>query len=399
MGPLFNIGIILLCGYLGGVIASRLKFPKIVGYIAVGILLEPSVLGVLPADFISNSIIANDFALAVITFSVGGSLALSKIRKLGKSILWITLLEAELAFILVAVGMTLIIGQGNFWQGLPLALLLAALASPTDPTATLAVVHEYNADGPVTRTLMGVAASDDALGIINFSLATAFASALLLGSSFLNLNNTLLQPLLIIFGSVLFGVALGVVLGVLERFIREPGALIAIVFGALFACFGAARYFGLDELLSTMTVGIAFVNISKKSGQVFSLVSSYFEELIFIIFFVLAGAHLRFDTLVSNWVWVLAFVVLRAVGKFAGTLLGSNLAGSGPKVKKYTAYGLLPQGGIVVGLALLARQDPHFQAFGTILVSLILGTTVIHEFLGPLCGKFALARAGEIGKK
>ncbi len=399
MGPLFNIGIILLFGYLGGLIAERLRFPRIFGYILVGILLEPSVLGVLPSDFISNSIIANDFALAVITFSVGGALALSKIRKLGKGILWITLLEAELAFILVAVGMTLVIGRGNLWQGLPLALLMAALASPTDPTAILAVVHEYKADGPVTRTLMGVAASDDALGIINFSLATAFASALLLGRSFLTLNNTLVQPLLIVFGSILLGVVLGIVLGFLERFIREPGALIAIVLGTLFACFGAARYFGLDELLSTMTVGIAFVNISKQSERVFSLISSYFEELIFIIFFVLAGAHLRFDTLISSWVWVLAFVILRTVGKFAGTFLGSNLAGSEPKIKKFAAYGLLPQGGIVVGLALLARQDPHFQAFGTVLVSLILGTTVIHEFLGPLFAKFAISRAGETKRK
>jgi Kef-type K+ transport system membrane component KefB len=141
------------------------------------------------------------------------------------------------------------------------------------------------------------------------------------------------------------------------------------------------------------------MNLSKKSGEVFSLISSYFEELIFIIFFVLAGAHLRFDTLASSWVWVLAFVVLRAVGKFSGTFLGSNIAGAEPKVKKFTAYGLLPQGGIVVGLALLARQDPHFQAFGTILVSLILGTTVIHEFLGPLLSKFAISRAGEMGKE
>ncbi|KPJ66579.1 hypothetical protein AMJ44_08200 [candidate division WOR-1 bacterium DG_54_3] len=398
MGPLFNLGIILLFGYLGGLIAERLKLPRIVGYILIGILLEPSVLGILPADFISNSIIANNFALAIITFSIGSSLALSKIRQLGKSILWITVFEAEFAFILVAIGMALVMGGGTFWQSLPLALLIAALASPTDPTAILAVVHEYRADGPVTRTLMGVAASDDALGIMNFSLATAFASALLLGGSYLTLNATILHPLLIILGSILIGVVLGIILSMLAKIIDNPGALIAIVFGMLCACFGATRYFGLDELLSTMTVGIAFVNLSRKSGEVFSLISSYFEEMIFIIFFVLAGAHLRFDTLASNWVWVLAFVILRTAGKFSGTFLGSKIAGAEPKVKKFAAYGLLPQGGIVVGLALLARQDPHFQAFGTVLVSLILGTTVIHEFLGPIFTKFAISRAGEMGK-
>jgi len=396
MGPLFNIGIILLLGYLGGALAENIKLPKIVGYILVGILLEPQALNILPANFITDSLIANNFALAIITFSVGGSLAFSKIKQLGKSIVWITVLEAEFAFLLVAVGMALFMGWGNIWASLPLALLIAALASPTDPTATLAVVHEYKADGPVTRTLMGVAASDDALGIINFSLATAIASALLLGRSYLTLNNTLINPLLIVSGSILLGVVLGLALTIICKKIDADGALIAIVFGLLFACFGFAQYFGLDELLSTMTVGIAFVNFSDKSQKVFSLLSDYFEEVIFIIFFVLAGAHLRFDTLASNWVLIVAFVILRAFGKFSGTVLGARIAGSKEVVRKNMAWGLLPQGGIVVGLALLARQTPQFQSFTPLLVSLILGTTVIHEFLGPLFAKFALLRAGEI---
>ena len=359
-------------------------------------MLEPQVFGILPANFISNSIVANNFALAIITFSVGGSLAWAKIKKLGKSIVWITVLEAEFAFILVAIGMSFVMGGSSFWHTLPLALLIAALASPTDPTATLAVVHEYKADGPVTRTLLGVAASDDALGIINFSLATAFAAALLLGDSYLTVNNLLFNPLIIIFGSILLGVAGGVILTFLAKAIKNPGALIAIVFGTLFAAFGCARYFSLDELLSTMTVGITFVNFSDKRDEVFSLLSKYFEELIFIIFFVLAGAHLQFNALADNWLWIVAFVVLRAAGKFLGTAIGSTIAGSQRVVKKYMAYGLLPQGGIVVGLALLAKQDPRFQVFGTVLVSLILGTTVIHEFFGPLLAKFALSRAKEL---
>lgn len=395
MGPLFNIGLILLFGYLGGLLAERVRLPKIVGYLLVGILLEPGVSGILPSGFISNSGVANDFALAVITFAVGGSLAYSKIKELGKSILWMTVLEAELAFVLVALGMTLVVGGGSFWHRLPLALLLAALASPTDPAATLAVAEEYRAKGPVIRTVMGIAASDDALGIMNFSLATAFASALILGRNFITLNNTLLHPLFIIFASIALGAALAAALTAAAYKIRSPGALVVIVLGMLFFCYGSARYLGLDELLSTMVVGIGFVNFSQKSEEVFSFLSKYFEELIFIVFFVLAGAHLAFGTLAQNWLLVLVFVLLRAAGKFAGAILGANIAGATANVRKYAAFGLLPQGGIVVGLALLAKQDPHFQAFGTLLVSLIVGTTVFHELVGPLFVRFAIFRSGE----
>lgn len=395
MGPLFNIGIILLFGYLGGLLAEKIRMPKIVGYIVIGILLEPSLLGILPADFINNAIFANDFALALITFSIGGYLFWPKIKQLGKSIVWITVLEAEFAFIIVAIGMSFMI-PGGFLHALPLALLLAALASPTDPSATIAVVHEYKADGPVTRTLLSVAASDDAMGIINYSLAVAFATALLLGVSYLNFNSLVVQPFAVIFGSIFLGIAFGVLMSVIERNIETDSSLIALVMGVLFVAYGFAHFIKLDELLATMTIGIVFVNLSKKSERVFALLANYFEEIIFIIFFVLAGAHLQFSTLASHWLIILVFVALRMVGKTVGTLTGAIISKADDKVRKYLSYGLVPQGGIVIGLALLIRQAPQFQQFGDLLISLILGVVVVLEFLGPLFTKYALNKAGEV---
>ena len=396
MAPLFNIGIVILCGYLGGFLAEKVRLPKIVGYILMGVLLDPQLLGILPENFLKNSLIANDFALAIITFSVGSSLAWSKIKQLGKSIVSITFFEAEFAFIFVAIGMTFMITSGSIWHSLAVALLLAALASPTDPTATLAVEHEYKADGPVSRTIMGVAASDDALGIMNFSLAVALASALLLGSSYLTVSNLVVAPLIIILTSLLLGIVVGAFLTFLAREVKEAGSILALVFGTLFVCYGAAHYLHLDELLSTMTVGIAFVNMSRRSDEVFALVSNYFEELIFIIFFVLAGANLNFSTLINNAWLIVVFVILRTSGKFLGTYLGARISGASLNVRRYTAYGLLPQGGIVIGLAILIQQNPNFHSFGSLIVSLILGTTVIHEFIGPLLAKFAIGKAGEI---
>jgi NhaP-type Na+/H+ or K+/H+ antiporter len=395
MNPLFNIGIIILFGYVAGLIAEKIRLPKIIGYISIGILLEPGFIGLLPDNFISQSIVANNFVLAVITFSVGGSLAWHKIRKLGKDIIWITVLEAECAFLLVALGMTFLVGHGSLLAGLPLALLIAALASPTDPTATLAIVYEYKADGPVTRTIMGVAASDDAMGIINFSVASALAAALLLGKSSLSFTGLAWPPLLIIAGSISLGIIFGVTLSFVVKFVKQQGALVAIVLGTIFSCFGLASLLGLEQLLSVMTCGIVFVNISRRSGEVYSDLAKYFEEMVFIIFFVLAGAHLRLDTLASSWLLVIAFIVLRALGKFIGASAGAAIARAEPVVRKYAVFGLLPQGGIVIGLALLAQQDPRFSSIASVLVNLILGTAVIHEFLGPLFARFGIKKAGE----
>ncbi|NQT29990.1 MAG: cation:proton antiporter [Candidatus Saganbacteria bacterium] len=277
MGAVFDIGIILLVGYIGGRIATFLKLPAIIGYLIVGILLEPGVLGILPPHFISQSEIATNLALAVITFAIGGSLALSKIKKLGKSIVCITVFEAEFAFILVAVGMTFVIGWGgSLLQSLPMALLLAAMASPTDPTAILAIVDEYKTDGPVTRTLMAVAASDDALGIMNFSMATAFATALLFGARYLTIDNLVWSPLFIILSSIVAGIAFGAILTLVSKIMKHQGALLAILFGTLFTCFGLTTYLGLDQLLSLLVIGVVFVNFSTRNKEVFSLLLKLF---------------------------------------------------------------------------------------------------------------------------
>ncbi|NQT29989.1 MAG: cation:proton antiporter [Candidatus Saganbacteria bacterium] len=128
----------------------------------------------------------------------------------------------------------------------------------------------------------------------------------------------------------------------------------------------------------------------------FRFFSNYFEDIIFIIFFVLAGANLNLGTLAQYWVWIVAFIILRSVGKISGAYLGATISGASPAVKKYMPLGLLPQGGIVMGLALLVQQNPNFSQYGSILISLIVGTTVIQELLGPILTKYALYKAGEI---
>ena len=405
----FNIiltfGILLISGYVAGRVANFLKLPKVTGYITVGILLEPSFLGVLPAKFIEHSDIISNFALCVISYAIGGTLQYSKIKKLGDTLVIMTLFESMTTFIFVTVGLYIAIPFLVNIMGIdlksiyffPLALMAGALASPTDPTPTLAVKEEYKAEGPVTTTILGIGAFDDALGIINFSLAMAICLSIL-GTGVTNLGQTLLHPLVDIVFSILNGILFGVFLIFTAKRVKDKGIMVVLILGSLFACYGLAQFFQLDELLSTMTLGCLAANSGKDEDKFFISVREYFEEFIFVIFFVIAGAHLQFNVLIKCIWIVIVFVIARMLGKFFGSYTGAVLSGASSNVRKYTALGLVPQGGIVVGLALLIKQNPEFASFSTILLNIVLGTTVLFEFIGPLLTEIALKKTNEIGK-
>ncbi|MBD3379566.1 MAG: hypothetical protein GF408_03785 [Candidatus Omnitrophica bacterium] len=401
---IFTFGVILISGYLAGRAANFLKLPKVTGYIAIGILLEPSLLGILPAKLIDHSTVLSNFALCIITYAIGGSLKVKKIKELGSSIVAMTLFESFMTFIAIAAGLYLILPLLGAHAGLdikphyvlPLALLAGSLGSPTDPTPTLAVKEEYKADGPVTTTILGIGAFDDALGIINFSVAIAVCSSLLGGTGG-GVNAMLIQPVLTIVLSILTGVVFALFLLFSARKVEDKGVIVVLIMGALFACFGTAELFSLDELLATMTLGCVVVNFSRDSEKFFMSVREYFEEMVFVVFFVVAGANLELAILQQSLIVILIFVVLRIAGKFAGSYTGALLSGAGNNVRKFTAFGLIPQGGVVVGLALVVNQDKVFSDISVILLNLILGTTVLFEFIGPLFTEMALKRSKEVG--
>jgi Kef-type K+ transport system membrane component KefB len=403
---ILTFGVLLIFGHIAGKIANLLKLPKITGYITAGVLMEPAYLGLLPEKLIEHSTAISNFALCIITYAIGGSLNLRRIRELGKSMLWMTLFEAEVTFLLVFAGLFIALPLLGSYAGIsvqpvfymPLALLAAALASPTDPTATLAVRDEYKARGPVVTTMLGIGALDDALGIINFSIGMAICTAVLGGATGGALM-TILKPLSDILFSILMGVGFALFLLIAGRKVKDKGVLIVLILGSLFACYGTAQFLNLDELLCTMALGCAVVNFAKDEDKFFISIRDYLEETVFVIFFVIAGANLQLNILKSLFWVVLIFVVLRTVGKFTGTFLGGVISKAQANVRKYTAFGLIPQGGIVVGLALVVTQDPTFSPISLPLLNLILGTTVLHEFVGPLFTEIALKKAKEVTRE
>ncbi|MCA9401604.1 MAG: cation:proton antiporter, partial [Candidatus Omnitrophica bacterium] len=170
------------------------------------------------------------------------------------------------------------------------------------------------------------------------------------------------------------------------------------VFASLALCYGVAGYFKCDELLACVVVGGIVANFNVLHDKIFSMLERYTEERIFVLFFTISGLHLNFVVLLHNVLPVFVFIILRALGKFWGVRIGSFLTKAPPKVQKYTIGGLIPQGGIVIGLALVAQQNPAFASFSNVLINVILGSTVLHELFGPVISKWSLTKAGEISE-
>ncbi|MCD4707859.1 MAG: cation:proton antiporter [Candidatus Sabulitectum sp.] len=396
---IFILGTLLFTGFIAGRVASKFGLPAVTGYILAGVLLNPQVSGIISPSFVNSSDLVTIMTLSIITFSVGTSLYLPKIRKLGKTIGVVALFEAQFANFFIAAGFAFLIPillPGKAQYAVPMALLFGALGSPTDPSATLAVAHQFKCDGPVTRTVMGVAAMDDGIGMLNYSIAAAAAAVLIAHTSFT--ASSILSPLLRIGSSLAIGAFIGALFALLEKKmnINSTAQMLALLLGSLYSCYGISMLFNADPLLAVMTMGFVVVNAGEWCRRIPEKVSGSIEEIVFILFFTVSGMKLDFSVLKSSALLVLLFVILRVTGKFAGTIFGARLASAPIPVRKYTGFCLVPQGGIVIGLALILHSMPVFQPFADTLVSVILGTVVINELVGPLLSRWALKKAGEI---
>ncbi|MBN1354396.1 MAG: cation:proton antiporter, partial [Candidatus Omnitrophica bacterium] len=344
------VGIIIVTGFVFGKIADRIKLPKVTGYVLAGLLLNPRLFSLMPEDFVSHTDLITNISLSFITFSIGGTLLYSRIKSLGKTILYITVLEAEFAFIAIFLGLMIVTpflvhipGASLAATIIPLSILISALGSPTDPTATLAVTHQYGAKGEVSSTILGVAASDDALGLMNYSLAVVIARVFVTHAH-ANFYSAALYPLFVIIGSLALGVIFGFIFNLAYGLLKkEPGGLlIVLIFGLLSLCFGTANFLKLDELLTTMMMGAIVTNYNKDRDVIFDTLRLYAEELIFVLFFTLSGMQLNFAVLKVYYIIVIFFVVFRMAGKISGTVLGAYLSKSPAKIKRYAWGGLIP---------------------------------------------------------
>ncbi len=402
--PLLAIGLLLLCGYLGGRLANRIKFPRISGYIVAGLLLSSSVTGIIPLDLVEDNLfIIIDIALSIIAYAIGGSLSVSKLKRLGKSILWINFTQAFgaliLSFTLVLVLSPFIIGSKiagvDLLTGyLPLSLIIGAISVATAPAAILAIVHEYGAKGPLTTTLLGIVALDDATAIIMYAFA-ATAVSVLTGVNSASPLAMVGEPIAEILGALLIGVIFGFILVRTVPWIKQRESLLVVILGTIFLCTGISMELGLSPLLTNMTVGFFTVNMDKHSHDLFDTLENI-EEPIFALFFTVAGAH--FDLKVLKLAGLISLVIVfgRFLGKLLGTRLGANLSHAPTVVKKYLGLSLLPKAGVTIGLAFMARPLFKDAFLYDIMINAVLGSVIINELIAPPLVKYAPLKAGEV---
>jgi len=400
---LLATGVAILLGYVLGETVRKVGLPRVSGYIVAGLILNPKITGLVTPAFVDSLGTTTELSLAILTFAIGGTLAFAPLKELGRKILFIAFGESQLSALLVTVGCLvtlpfLLPREGGFLQTVaPLAILLGALASPTDPSATLAVVREYKAQGMVTFSIMASAALDDALGILNYSVGVVIA--LILITHHVEGIGTILEPLLSVGGALAVGAGCGLAFRFVPRWLRgeSDGLEIALLLGILGICYGISTLFALDQLLATMAMGITVVNTARKQErhEVFHLLERSVEPIVFVVFFTVSGMLLDVEVLLQYLPVVLLFVAFRSSGKLAGAYLGARLGRASAVVRRYTGWGLIPQGGIVIGLALLAQQNAALAPISHILLNVIIGATVLHELIGPLTAKLAITKAGE----
>lgn len=389
MNFLLKISIVILVGIIGGKAARVFKLPNVSGYLVAGLFLGPSFLQFISSSDMESFSVINELALAVIAFSIGNEFVMKDMLKLGKSIVIITLAEVVGAIIIVFTVMYYLLNQPFAFS-----IVIASMSAATAPAATLLVIRQYNAHGPLTKTILPVVALDDVFGIIAFGIAMSLAT-LSTGQRDFSIVQMVSGLVIEIGGSILLGLVLGFILTFFAKKSSGRDELQAASLMAIGIATGISISLGLSPLLTCIMMGTTVVNTYKKSKRVFDSIND-FASPVYILFFTLAGASLDLSILVSVGIMGVAYVIARASGKMFGAWLGAKAVKADPNITKYLGLGLLPQGGISIGLLVLVRQQlPEYAvAIGTI----IMFSVLIYEVTGPIFAKLAIQKAGEVGQ-
>lgn len=398
MNILIVMGVAIACGLAVSRGARALKLPNVTAFLVAGLLIGPSLLGIVSKEQTRSMAIISEAALGFIAFSIGSEFKLSYLKQIGKAPLTITAFQGLMTAILLDIGL-IVLGYliPGFYADpkliVPVSLMLGAIGLATAPAATLMVVRQYKADGPVTRMLLPVVAMDDALGLMVFSLSSAIASALLGGQ--ITLQSMLITPLYEIVGSLALGAVLGFAVTLTARFFRSRGNKLSLAIASVFIGVGLCEVLDFSSLLVCMMIGAMVVNYCPEQQSIMEQTDRFTPPL-FLMFFVLSGADLDLSVLPSVGLLGVSYILLRSIGKWVGAMTGAAVVKSDHAVRKYLGLTLLPQAGVAIGMAQLVLA--RFPQFGSQISAVVLSATLVYELIGPVITKSALTKAGEIKK-
>ncbi|MCR4289890.1 MAG: cation:proton antiporter [Candidatus Scalindua sp.] len=389
MNIILCLGIILVGAIIAEKIVNYFKIPAITSYILLGILLGPYALNITGEGLLATSELLSNIVLGFIAFHIGKNFSLENFKSIGRAILSMSIGETIGAWICVTVGIYYLAHQPFY-----IALLLGAIAPATAPTTTMMVIRQYKAKGKFTEILLGVVAIDDAWGIIIFSLSLSVAHVFQAGqfSEF-----AMLFIILKTVGKILLSLILGSTVAFLishaSVYLKRSETMLTFILGAILINTGTAIYFDLSPLLSNMFFGAILVNIDKTAFRYFDSLSNA-DWPLYVMFYVLAGANLEIWQLSTLGLIGTVYIIFRALGLFGGAYVGGVIVQTDNKTTRYLGLALMPQAGVAIGLAMLAKVS--FPDAGVLIFNTVIATTVVFEILGPLATRYALSKAGDI---
>lgn len=409
---ILSIGVAILVGLIISRPAKKLSLPAVTAYLVAGVLLGPYCLGALGipglgffGDEQMQSLgIISDVALGFIAFAIGNEFRLSSLKTTGKQATVIGIVQAVIATLFVDAAL---IALHFIWPdkiSLSAALTLGAIAAATAPAATLMVVRQYKAHGPLTSLLLPIVALDDAVGLVIFSVSFGIARALQTGSP--DMISILVEPLLEIVCSLLLGTVMSLILTFLEKFFHSRSKRLSLAITFVFITVGISMLsfnigtvkIGFSTLLTCMMLGTIFCNLCDFSEELMERCDRWTAPL-FIIFFVISGAELKLSVFLDVAVLIigLLFLIFRSAGKYIGTYWSASAMKCDSNTRKYLGITLLPQAGVALGMSVTAMSLGETD--GVLVRNIVLFAVLIYELIGPLFTKMALTAAGEIEKE
>lgn len=408
MQILLSLSICLFAGLMLSRLAKLINLPAVTAYLVAGILVGPFCLGLLGIEGIgfttleeveSLSIIC-DVALGFIAFAIGSEFRLSALKQTGKQATIIGILQAVITCIVVDIALICLHFAMPDVLSLPAAIVLGSVATATAPAATLMVVKQYKAKGPLTSLLLPIVALDDAVGLVVFAISFGIAKAMIVGK--VDVLGVIVEPILEVVLSIVLGAILGWILTHLEKYFhsRSKRLSICVTFVLLAVALSMLEFeigslhIGFSSLLVCMMMGTIFCNICELSEELMDRLDRWTGPIL-VLFFVLSGAELDLAVF-KEWTVVVVgvvYIIARCLGKYSGAGISAKMTHCEPNIVKYLGITLFPQAGVALGMAIKAQT---LGDEGYIVSNITLFAVLIYELIGPMLTKAALLKAGDI---
>ena len=408
MSTLLSVSVALLTGLIMTRLFKPLKLPSVTAYLIAGVLIGPYFLGRLgfkgigftSADAVTQLALVSEVALGFIAFSIGNEFRLEDLKKTGKQAFTIGVIQALTATLLVDLALLAVHLIMPDKLSVPQLLTLGAIATATAPAATLMVVRQYKAHGPLTKLLLPIVALDDAVGLIVFAVSFGIAKTLVSGE--IDMFSLLVNPIIEIVCSLILGAIMGWILTQLEKLFNSNTNRLNLTIAAVFLTASLAMldfkigpvHIQFSSLLVCMMLGTVFCNICPLSHDLMAASDKWTSPL-FALFFVISGAELELSVFTDLAIVFigLIYIIFRSIGKYSGSFVSAKLSKCEPQICKYLGITLLPQAGVALGMCTTAMQ---LGEDGRLIRNITLFAVLIYELVGPLLTRQALAAAGEI---